>query len=39
MYHSHKLVESHIISRLNDMQEHELFDKIKVFTDKVKKME
>lgn len=34
--YSHKLVEKQIIPRLNFMQEHELFDKIKKFTDDVK---
>lgn len=31
-----KLVEKQIIPRLNFMQEHELFDKIKIFTENVK---
>ena len=34
--YSHKLVDSQIIPRLNFMQEHELFDKIKQFTNDVK---
>ncbi len=34
--YSHKLVEKQIIPRLNFMQEHELFDKIRNFTDMVK---
>lgn len=34
--YSHKLVEKQIIPRLNFIQEHELFDKIKNFTNEVK---
>ncbi len=34
--YSHILVEKQIIPRLNFMQEHELFDKIKQFTENVK---
>lgn len=34
--YEYKLVEKQIISRLNFMQEHQLFDRIKQFTDDVK---